>query len=144
MIDIENDVFNHVATILRNQFNGIMVSGEYEESFPKFPAVTIVEADNRVIQEMTSISEIEYAANLMYDVNVYSNLTAGRKSEAKAIANVIDEAFSGIGFTRTFREQIPNLQDATIYRITIRYEGSVDLPEGDDPDDQTYYIYRPY
>ena len=49
-----------------------------------------------------------------------------RKAEAKAIANVVDELLTGIGYTRTFREQVPNLKDATIYRIVCRYEANVD------------------
>lgn len=138
MIDIENDIYDIVAKALRTQFPGITVSNEYAEIVSRFPAVTFVEADNRVLESMRTTT-IENAASLMYEVGVYSNKAAGKKSEAKAIANAVDELMSELGFTRMFREQVPNLKDATIYRIILRYEGVVGPgAEG------TYFIYQNY
>jgi hypothetical protein len=125
LIDLENEVFNTIATALRVAYPKIYVTGEYVASPPKFPAVSIVEADNRVVQNMRTL-HIENAANVMYEVNVYSNKTAGKKSEAKAITAVLDQEFARIGFTRTMMNQVPNLNDATIYRIVCRYEAIVD------------------
>ena len=125
MIDIENDVFDTVAKALRAAHKGIYVVGEYVPAPPKFPAVTIVEADNRVVERMRTLN-IENAASVMYEVNVYSNKTSGKKAEAKAIAATIDAEFSKMGFTRTMKNQVPNLNDATIYRIVCRYEAIVD------------------
>ena len=125
MIDIENDVFDYVAKILRAAHTGIDVQAEYVELPARFPHVSIVEADNRVLERMRT-EVIENAASVMYEINVYSNKASGKKSEAKAIANTVDDAMSEIGFTRTFREQIPNLNDATIYRIVCRYEAVID------------------
>ena len=125
MIDLENDIFTKIANVLRTEFPGIVVYGEYIDIPAKFPCVTLVEADNRVNQQMRTIN-IENAANVMYECNVYSNKSSGKKSEAKAIASVVDEEMTSIGFTRTFKEQVPNLKDATIYRIVIRYEAVFD------------------
>ena len=126
MIDIENDVFDTVATALRAAFPGIYCTGEYVPAPPRFPAVSIVEADNRVVENMRT-RRIENASAVMYEVNVYSNKASGKKSEAKAIAATLDEAFASIGFTRTLRNQVPNLNDATIYRVVCRYEAIVDI-----------------
>lgn len=125
MIDLEADVFSYVAAKLRSTHSGVWCSGEYIASPAKFPAVTIVEADNRVLESMRTLN-IENAVSVMYEVNVYSNKTSGKKAEAKAVMSTADKAFAEIGFTRTFREQVPNLADATIYRIVARYEGIVD------------------
>lgn len=125
MIDIENDIFNDAAQILRTAHSGIYVIGEYTETPARFPCVTIVEADNRVIPSMRTLN-IENAILSMFEINIYSNKASGKKTEAKAIANTVDEFFSSIGYTRTFREQVPNLKDATIYRIVCRYEANVD------------------
>ena len=62
----------------------------------------------------------------MYEANIYSNLAIGKKQEAKAIANSLDAIFEELGFTRTFRQQVPNMKDATIYRIVCRYEAVID------------------
>ena len=139
MIDIENDVYDIAAKALRSAHNGIFVSSEYDESPARFPAVTIVEADNRVLENMRT-RKIENAVSVMYECNVYSNKKSIRKSEAKAIANTLDAVFDGLGFTRTFREQIPNMKDATIYRIVCRYEAEV----GPGTENGTYLIYQNY
>ena len=72
----------------------------------------------------------------MYEVNIYSNKVAASKSEAKAIASTLDEAFRALGFTRTMKNQVPNFNDARIYRIVCRYEGVI-IPN----DDGKFYIY---
>lgn len=125
MIDLENDIYDYAAKALRAAHTGIDVAAEYVEMPAKFPHVSIVEADNRVLERMRT-NNIENAASVMYEVNIYSNKASGKKSEAKAIANTLDDVLSGIGFTRTFREQVPNLRDATIYRIVCRYEAVID------------------
>lgn len=125
MIDIENDVFTTIATALRSSYPGIFVTGEYVLTPTNFPAVSIVEADNRVVESMRTLN-IENAATVMYEVNVYSNKASGKKSEAKAIAATLDAEFAQIGFTRTMKNQVANLNDATIYRIICRYEAIVD------------------
>ena len=125
MIDLENDIFDYAAKALRAAHTGIDVAAEYVEMPAKFPHVSIVEADNRILERMRT-NNIENAIQSMFEVNIYSNKASGKKSEAKAIANTLDEVLSGIGFTRTFREQVPNLRDATIYRIVCRYEAVID------------------
>ena len=125
MIDLENDIYDYAAKALRAAHTGIDVAAEYVEMPAKFPHVSIVEADNRVLERMRT-NNIENAIQSMFEVNIYSNKAAGKKSEAKAIANTLDDVLSGIGFTRTFREQVPNLRDATIYRIVCRYEAVID------------------
>ena len=124
MIDLENDIYDYAAKALRAAHTGIDVAAEYVEMPAKFPHVSIVEADNRVLERMRT-NNIENAIQSMFEVNIYSNKASGKKSEAKAIANTLDDVLSGIGFTRTFREQVPNLRDATIYRIVCRYEAVI-------------------
>ena len=125
MIDIENDIFDYVAKALRTAHSGLLVISDFVEAPAKFPVATLVESDNRVLQRMRT-DNIENGVSVMYELNVYSNKATGKKSEAKAIANTADGVFNELGFTRTFRQQIPNLKDATIYRIVCRYEAVVD------------------
>lgn len=124
MIDVENDVFDTVATELRSKHAGIFVAGEFVDSPAKFPAVTIVEADNRIFEQMRT-RRIENAVRVMYEVQIFSNKASGKKAEAKSIADTADGVFASLGFTRTMRSQVANLKDATIYRIVCRYEAVV-------------------
>ena len=125
MIDIENDIFDHFAKTLRAEHPGVNILSDFTVAPAKFPVVTLIESDNRILQRMRT-TNIENAVSVMYEANVYSNKPSGKKSEAKAIANTVDAIFNELGFTRTFREQVPNMKDATIYRIVCRYEAVVD------------------
>ena len=124
MIDIENDVINRVSRILENRFPGIAVSAEYIHKPSSLPAVTVVEANNVVRRSMRA-DRIENAADVTYDVQIYSGKIGEEKSEAKEIADVVDEIFAEGGFTRTLRQQLPNAYDASIFRLVLRYEGTV-------------------
>lgn len=136
MIDIENIVFTRAAQAVRSEFPHASVSGEYVEVPAGFPFVSIVEADNSVLESRRDLSGIEHYANLMYEINIYTNNGAVRKSTAKAIAAVVDQAMSEMKFTRIFKNPIPNA-DRSIYRIIMRYRAVV--REGREIDGNTVY-----
>ena len=121
MIDCEKEIFDKVAKSLREAFPSIFVSGEYIRTPPKFPFVSIIEMSNTAYDRTQSSGGLENHASLMYEVNIYSNKTSGKKSECKAIASLIDNELAALGFSRTMLQPIPNMDDATIYRITGRY-----------------------
>ena len=122
MIDIESSVFNYVANALRDKYgNNISIYGEYVEVPEQFPSVSLVEDDNASIPSTMTLARLpETAASLMYTANVYSNLKTGKKSQAKEIMDILDAKMIELGFTRTMRSQLPNV-DRTIYRVTARY-----------------------
>lgn len=124
MIDIENVIFTNLANAIRSNFSDASVYGEYVEIPASFPCVTIVEADNKVLEKTRDLDGIEHHAQVMYEINIYTNDSVGKKSKAKPISNLIDDVMSSMLFTRTFRGQTPNI-DRTIYRITMRYSGVV-------------------
>ncbi|OUO73830.1 hypothetical protein [Anaeromassilibacillus sp. An250] len=125
MIDIESIVFSTVASALREKYDGIFVSGEFTDLPAKFPAVTIVESDNSIVQRMRT-TNIENAVTVMYEVGIYSNTVGYKKSEAKDILEVVDNEFAKMGFARILCNPVANLSDATIYRIVARYQASID------------------
>jgi hypothetical protein len=99
--------------------------GESVKSPPSFPAVFMVEQDNTMYISTQTSDDLENHASLMYEIDIYSNKTKGKKSECKAIAALIDKEMAFYGFTRTMLEPIPNMDDATIYRIKGRYKAVV-------------------
>ena len=125
MIDVEADVFSLIATALRSAYDDIYITGEYVSQPPKFPAVFFVEMENNVYQPGRDSSGIENFANVMYQVDVYSNLSRGKKAEARTIIGMIDVLMAVNGFTRTFMNPVQNMNDPTIYRITARYTAVV-------------------
>lgn len=131
MIDIESKVFTTVATALRDAYGAanIYVAGEYVPQPPRFPAVFIVEMDNSVDVRGRDTANIENFADVMYQVDVYSNKNTGKKAQAKEIIALADEQFAALGFTRTFLNPVQNLNDATVYRMTARYQAAVGRDE---------------
>ena len=125
MINVENDVFDIVSTKVREVYPKIYMSGEYVKSPPSFPATSLVEMDNTIYTSTQTSSDNENHATLMYEVNTYSNKVRGKKSECKAIMALIDEEMTSLGFTRTMLQPIPNMDDATIYRMIARYTAVV-------------------
>lgn len=125
MIDIEFDIFDAVADRLREHYPGIFVTGDISFSPARFPAVSVVETGNSVVQNMRT-GNIENAALLMYEVNVYSNKIGYNKMEAKEILSTVDSVFTGLGFTRTYSNPVQNLEDGSVFRIVARYEATVD------------------
>ena len=125
MIDIENEVFDKVAKRVREQFPNIFMVGEYVKSPSSFPAVSLMEMDNSIRESTVDSGSNENHANVMYEVNVYSNKTTGKKSECKAIVALIDQEMSAMGFVRSTLTPVPNEYDSTIYRMVGRYRATV-------------------
>lgn len=125
MIDIESLIFTPIAQAVRTQFNA-SVTGEYVKAPSKFPHVSIVESDNYMTVNALDSSATEKYATVMYEVNVYSNKTSGKKSECRDILSLIDSMMYQFNFTRIAMTPVPNLEDATIYRLTARYRAATD------------------
>lgn len=125
MIDIESTVFSAAAAVLREEYDGIFVSGEAVSVPTAFPAVTLVERSNSVYEKMQTADRRENHAVLMYEADIYSNLASGKKQQAKEIAAKIDAVMQNLGFIRTFGQPIDNFADTSIYRYKLRYKGIV-------------------
>ena len=121
MIDCENEIFSVVSKSVREKYPSVFISSEYVRTPSNFPFVSLVEMSNTTYDRTQSSGGLENHVSVMYEVNVYSNKTSGKKSECKAIAALIDNEFATLGFSRTMLQPIPNMDDATIYRMTGRY-----------------------
>lgn len=126
MIDIESKVYTPIAEQLREKYPGIDVAGEYINAPPKFPHASIVEQDNYTAATRLDSSESERYSVLMYEVNVYSNKTGGKKSECRSIMADIDRMMYARNFTRISMSPVPNMENASIYRLVARYRAETD------------------
>lgn len=140
MIDIEPLVFNTVADAVLTEFPGTEIYAEYVEAPATFPCVYIVEDSNTTYRNTLDETYEENHAIISYTISVYSDKRTGKKSFAKKMMDVVDDAMMSMYFIRTMRSQIPNL-DRTVYRITARYTAIVSKAV-QDGDDIKHYIYR--
>ena len=126
MIDIEAYVFTPVAQAVRAAYDGAFVSGEYVQAPAKFPHISIVEQDNYMSVNRLDNSNTEKYATVMYQVDVYTNKTSGKKKQAREIMSLVDSMMYAKNFTRISMTPVPNYADATIYRLTARYRAETD------------------
>lgn len=124
MIDIESEVFDDVSKVVRKEYPNVYMTGEYVRVPPSFPCVSLIEADNQIYRNTRDSGHIENHVQVIYEVNVYSNKTTGKKTECKAIISLIDSRMESLGFTRTILTPVPNEQDG-IYRMVGRYRAIV-------------------
>lgn len=140
MIDIENYMFDSVVTAVTSSYPTCTYYSVSTESPSSFPCITMEEMDNEVYQRSMDSSDLENHARVSYEINVYSNIDEGKKSQAKAIAQIIDSVMQSNNFVREFYSPMPNI-DVTIYRITLRYSGIVSKGV-ESGQNIVYHIYR--
>lgn len=125
MIDMETEIFNEVSERVREQYPDIFMTGEYVKTPPSFPCISLVEVDNATFRNSQTSEGQENHVAVMYELNVYSNRTKGKKAECKELAGFVDEILMGLNFTRTMLEPVPNQDNATIYRMLGRYRAVI-------------------
>lgn len=124
MIDIENEIFTAISKAVLSKFPKAKMSPETILSPSVFPCVCAEEADNYSVTSTQDSGSNENHANIMYEVNIYSNKVSGKKAECRAILKIVDEVFANFGFTRTGLNPVP-MNDATKYRLFARYKAVV-------------------
>ena len=128
MIDIENQVFDRISLAVRREYPTANMSSEEQIAPSEFPCVTVVEADNYTVAETTDSSLEENHANVMYEINVYTNNAGFKKAENKAIFSIVDNELRKMGFRRMSKPFTAS-NDPTVARSMGRYVGIVGKDE---------------
>ena len=78
MINIESEVFDHVANAVRTAYPSVFMSSEYILAPSQFPHVSLIEMSNTAYDRTQTSGDLENHASLMYEVNIYSNKKSGK------------------------------------------------------------------
>lgn len=125
MLNYANEVFTNVARIVREAHTGTTVIGENTRQPSKFPTVTIDEIENVVVDQLEDSSNKENFAGVTYKVQVFSNKTSGKKTEARKIFSTVDAEMRRMGFRRKTYTTTPEIYESTIYQISATYDAVV-------------------
>ena len=128
MIDVENQVFTKIHTVLTKAFPKIELGSTDDRVPSSFPYVCVKEVDNYIYTKTIDSGSGENHVKVMYQVDVYSNKVSGRKSEAKKILAKADEVLRGLGFTRLSSSPV-DMDNGTICRYVARYSAVVSKTE---------------
>lgn len=121
MIDKSNEIFNAVAEDLRSLYTGIQVKGEYVGTPAKFPCVTIDEISN-IPSHQDSATYNKYA-EVIYRVQVFSNLEHGKRAQAREIYAEVDRILMSLGLYAKSYTTTPAIYNSEIYSITATFGG---------------------
>lgn len=122
---LQAKIFDPIAKALRAEFDGIYVTGEYVNAPPKFPTVSIIEADNYIDAESVSSKADEEYSIVMYEVEVFTN-SEQKVTQAREILSFIDAILYDLNFTRLSMTPVPNMANTSIYRLVARYRAETD------------------
>lgn len=124
MIDIETELFSEISGEVREKYPEAFMTGEYVKSPPSFPCVSLIEEDNATYTKSLTQKGEDNHVSVMWELNVYSNKSTGKKAECKEIAGFIDGLMLKRNFTRIMLKPVPD-DDATIYRMLGRYRAVI-------------------
>lgn len=126
MNDCEAEVFSRIADVLRKKFPKINMTSEYVHEPASFPHVSILMSENVPVTRLMTNGEQEVYSTATFEINVYSNLVSGKKSQCKEVMSVIDDLMYRMNFRRQSMMQLPNAENSSIYRINARYRAVTD------------------
>ena len=125
MIQIDDEILTELSDAVRAIFPDIFITSTLVPAPSSFPCLSFVEQNNATLRRTQTQDVRENHATIMYQIDVFSNKKSGKRGECKKIFEVADIAMQDLGFTRLFLNPVPNLEDASIYRMTGRYQAVV-------------------
>lgn len=126
MIDYEADIYDACARAVLAEYPKCLTSAVNVSAPASFPACSIVEGDNSVDSSRCDSGGIENMALIAYDVEIFSNLRTGARTQAKKILKIVDDKMASLNFRRTFKDQGAMSSDASVYQISARYIAGID------------------
>jgi hypothetical protein len=118
-VQIFNRVYNAVAPLCANKR---FVSTIITEAPTAFPAASLIEMDNRTVQNRQTSTPIENYSLVTYQLDVY----ATTKSKCREVYAAADDAMIAMNFNRIGGQYINNYGNTKVFRYVARYEAMID------------------
>ena len=126
MINKRNEVFTRVKEAVLSAYSGANVSSEYIVSPKELPHVSIEMTDCYTPRDTETQLLTEQYSVMVFTVNVYSNKAAGKMEECYGIMDVVDTAMRSMNARRLSLSPVPNMENASLGRLTARYQVMAD------------------
>lgn len=116
MISAENRVLSNIKTYVKDACKN--VSNYSSKTPPEFPAISVVQMDNRDMCD--DLENNENAVESVIEIQCYSNKNI---TESKNIINKCCDAMRMMGYVRAYGpKHIENASDTNIYRMVARFK----------------------
>ena len=133
-----NYTFNAIYTAIEEAVTTVESSAycstRYEPIPDSFPAVYVEEVSRVRTPSAITLDYTDDQNRVIHEVQVWSNLQNGARTQAYALMDAITAAYNGLFFRLTMMSPMPTT-DRSIYRLVARFTkqvtGGDTLPEGD-------------
>lgn len=124
MIDKSDEVFNRVMDYVMDIMPTLTMenfTSEVVDAPSVFPHIEIVQSESMTDTSGQTDELKENRANLTFDITVYSNLKAGKRSQCREIMEHIDSYMHRMNFSRQTITFLPNMMNHSYARLFAKY-----------------------
>ena len=126
MFDIQKEIYTTVANAVLATYSTCRITNSFVYAPAKFPCVAIVLSDSGMTYKMRDSSGNDNFRDIALTVDVYSNKTNGKKTEAESIMQIIIDTLFPLNFNMVSCKPFSDLNNAQNYRITATFTATVD------------------
>lgn len=126
MFEIQREIFTAAATEVLTAYPACRITNAFVYAPAQFPCVAIVLSDDGTNASMRDSSKKDNYRDITLTVDVYTNKTDGKKTEAEAIMQIIIDTLYPLNFNMVTCKPMSNINNAQNYRITATFTATVD------------------
>lgn len=126
MFDIQREIFTKVANAVLTSYSTCRITNSFVYAPAQFPCVALVLSDSGMTYKMRDSSGEDNFRDITLTVDVYSNKTDGKKTEAESIMQIIIDTLFPLNFNMVSCKPMSDLNEAQNYRITATFTATVD------------------
>lgn len=126
MFDKQREIFTTVATAVLAASPNCRVTNAFIYAPASFPCVSVVLSDDGTNYRMRDSSKADNFRDITITVDVYSNKTDGKKTEAESLMQTVIDTLFPLNFNMVSCKPFSNINNASNYRITATFVATID------------------
>lgn len=120
------EIYTVVANSVLAQYSTCRITNAFIYAPPSFPCLCMVLSDDGTSRDMRDSSKVDKFRDITVTVDIYSNKTDGKKTEAESIMQIVIDKLYSLNFDMTSCKPFSDINNASQYRITATFIATVD------------------
>lgn len=122
----QKEIYTDVANTVLASYPTCNIRNSFVYAPDAFPTVAIVMSCDGNTQNTRDSSNVDKYNDITATVDVYTNKTDGKKTQAEDIMGIINEKFFSLNFKLVSCKPNSNISNAQIYRLSATFTATVD------------------
>lgn len=122
----QKEIYTDVADTVLASYPTCNIRNSFVYAPDAFPTVAIVMSCDGNTQNTRDSSNVDKYNDITATVDVYTNKTDGKKTQAEDIMGIINEKFFSFNFKLVSCKPNSNISNAQIYRLSATFTATVD------------------